>query len=184
MARGVNVFESIDTGYIFPRQQIIDSKKRNCIFISHQSDDKDACRAIANYLMDNGINVYFDEYDNSLKHSSQTHDLKGVVRALQSGINNSTHMLCVLSNNTLKSQWVPWEVGYGYDQTDVNVLTLKDIPYYNIPDFLKVVPNIGSIIGLDSYIKKIKDTNPSYLYESLSSSTSYFSKQKLLKYLQ
>jgi len=36
-------------------------------------------------------------------------------------------MLVVVSPNTIYSNWVPWEVGYGYDNTHLGVLTLKGI---------------------------------------------------------
>jgi hypothetical protein len=37
-----------------------------CIFISHQREDTEDCEPIAKYLMDAGINVYFDKYDLTL----------------------------------------------------------------------------------------------------------------------
>jgi hypothetical protein len=33
-----------------------------CIFISHQKDDATVCRKIADYLINAGLDVYFDEY--------------------------------------------------------------------------------------------------------------------------
>ncbi len=34
-----------------------------CVFISHKREDTAPCEKIANYIMDAGINVYFDKYD-------------------------------------------------------------------------------------------------------------------------
>lgn len=38
-----------------------------CVFISHKKEDYATARKNANYLLTAGINVYFDEYDNTFK---------------------------------------------------------------------------------------------------------------------
>jgi hypothetical protein len=98
-----------------------------CIFLSHQQKDKDVCRKIADYLMAADIDVYFDEDDEDLKLYRQSNRPQGVVDSIRKGINNSSHMLVVVSPNTIYSSWVPWEIGYGYDNTQLGVLTLKGI---------------------------------------------------------
>ncbi len=108
-----------------------------CVFLSHQKADRDICRKIADYLMAANINVYFDEDDNDLKDALQTQNPHLVTAAICKGIRNSTHMLCVVSPNTITSRWVPFEVGYGYDQTYLGVLTLKGIPESSLPDYIK-----------------------------------------------
>ena len=85
------------------------------VFISHQKKDKKEAKEIADYLKTVGIEVYFDEYDRELQIATETDNPKAVVSAIKKGINNSTHMLCLISKNTLFSKWVPFEVGYGYD---------------------------------------------------------------------
>jgi hypothetical protein len=97
------------------------------VFISHQKRDREEAKTIADYLKGIGIKVYFDEYDRELQIATENDNPKGVVNAIKKGINNSTHMLCLISQNTLYSKWVPFEVGYGYDKTDLATLTLKGI---------------------------------------------------------
>jgi len=41
-------------------QKIIKSDKV-CVFISHKKEDTEDCNPIAEYLMDTGINVYFEQ---------------------------------------------------------------------------------------------------------------------------
>lgn len=108
-----------------------------CVFISHQKKDSDACSKIADYLIEAGINVYFDEYDRDLRISRQSNDAKGVTNSIRKAINVSSHMLCVVSPNTLSSTWVPFEVGYGFDKTELGVLTLKGISKSSLPDYIK-----------------------------------------------
>lgn len=131
-------------------------KKQVCVFISHQKEDTKQCEKIAKYLISVGIDVYFDEYDKDLKIAVQKDDPKKVVDAIKVGIKNSTHMLCIISPNTLVSKWVPFEVGYGYDITKVMVLTLKGIRNADLPHYIRAVPIIRSIKDLNLFIEKQK----------------------------
>lgn len=127
-----------------------------CVFISHQKDDSYFCRKIADYLINAGIDVYFDEYDTDLRIYRQSSNPKFVVDAIKKGINSSTHMLCVFSLNTLYSKWVPWEVGYGYDKTNLSALTLKGITDSHLPEYLKTIPIIRGTKSLNDYISNIE----------------------------
>lgn len=95
-------------------ENVFSRRNLNCVFISHQKKDATLCKQIAEYIKKSGVDVYFDEYDSDLKFQMQQSNPKGVVNAIQKGIDKSTHMLCVISTNTRLSKWVPWEVGYGY----------------------------------------------------------------------
>lgn len=88
-----------------------------CVFLSHQKSDSDTCKKIAEYLIAAEIDVYFDENDDDLKIYRQIGNPHGVVDSIKKGIKKSSHMLVVVSPNTIHSKWVPWEVGYAYDNT-------------------------------------------------------------------
>ncbi len=92
-----------------------------CVFISHKKEDSAAAKKIADYLMNAGINVYFDEYDNTLNLT----DPYSVVNGIKNGLNHSTHLLVLLSPDALLSKWILWEVGYAYDTKNIISLTLK-----------------------------------------------------------
>ncbi len=126
-----------------------------CVFISHQKADATICRHIADYIKEAGIDVYFDEYDLDLKEKYQNNNPQGVVNSIKKGIQQSTHMLCVISPNTLYSKWVPWEIGYGYDKTQVAALTLKGIQNEQLPDYLKTVTLIRGTRTLNDYISNL-----------------------------
>lgn len=123
------------------------------VFISHQKGDRDAAKKIADYLISVGIQVYFDEFDRELQQAEVANNPQGVVAAIKKGINSSTHMLCVISPNTLYSKWVPFEVGYGYDKTDLKTLTLKGIKNSDLPDYIKTKPIIRDIYDINKFIK-------------------------------
>ena len=63
-------------------------------------------------------------------------------------------MLCLISSNTLYSKWVPFEIGYGYDSTEVFALTLKGIATEDLPDYIKVVGKIRDIYDIDKFVAK------------------------------
>lgn len=121
------------------------------VFISHQKRDRIEAKKIAEYLISVGIEVYFDEFDRELQ---QTNDPKAIVAAIKKGIKSSTYMLCIVSPNTLSSTWVPFEVGYGYDVTNLFTLTLKGIKKADLPDYITTKPIIRDIYDINEFIKK------------------------------
>lgn len=126
-----------------------------CVFISHQKSDTEYCKKIADYLINAGIDVYFDEYDRDLKIHRQTNNPTGVVDSIKKGIKMSSHMLCVISKNTLYSKWVPWEIGYGNEKTIQGAITIKRIASNELPDYLKTVHVVRGIKSLNSLITQI-----------------------------
>ena len=134
------------------------------VFISHQKRDKNEAEQIANYLKKAGILVYFDEYDCELQIATRTNNPNGVVKAIKNGINSSTHMLCIVSPNTLSSTWVPFEIGYGHDVVHVATLTLKGISNFELPDYVKINPIIRDIYDVIQFVEKHGN---SYKVESL-----------------
>jgi hypothetical protein len=135
----------------------------NCVFLSHQQKDKNTCKKIADYLLNANIDVYFDEYDDDLKDFRQTNNPQGVVDSIRGGINNSSHMLVIVSPNTIQSRWVPWEIGYGYDKTDLGVLTLKGIQDNDLPDYLKTTRVLRGTKSLNSYLAGLTGIYESYM---------------------
>ncbi|MCL4815021.1 MAG: TIR domain-containing protein [Flavobacteriales bacterium] len=137
-----------------------------CIFISHQQKDKEAAKKIADYLLAAGIDVYFDEYDNDLKIQNQGKNPKGVTQAICNGINNSSHMLVVVSPNTLLSTWVPFEIGYGFEKTDLAVLCLKGIPKGGLPEYIRTAKIIRDIHDLNVLIANTTGKSKEILIET------------------
>ena len=113
-----------------------------CVFISHQKGDRNIAKAVADYLLSAGIDVYFDEYDHDLRLARQNDNPKKVTESICKGIENSSHMLCIITANTANSKWVPFEVGYGYDKTALGILLGKDIPKDKIPEYVRAAPAI------------------------------------------
>jgi len=137
-----------------------------CVFISHQQRDKDAAKKIADYLIEAGIDVYFDAYDGDLRIHHQSNNAKAVTDSIRQGINNSSHMLVLVSPNTLYSTWVPFEIGYGYDKTDLFVLCLKGIPKGGLPEYVRSATIIRDIWDINQFISNTLDRAIEPLFES------------------
>lgn len=137
-----------------------------CVFISHQKNDKDSAKKVAEYLQNAGIEVYFDEFDKELRIHHQANNAKGVTNSICNGINNSSHMLVLVSPNTLSSTWVPFEIGYGYDKTDLGVLCLKGIPKGGLPEYVRTCPIVRDIYDFNNYVSRVGGGNSSVLVAS------------------
>ncbi|WON93821.1 toll/interleukin-1 receptor domain-containing protein [Sphingobacterium sp. UGAL515B_05] len=171
---GTKGYNRADAGdnlsYVFDAFVNKEISGRPCVFLSHKREDKAACRIIAEYFKEAEIDYYLDEDDRNLQYASQAGDPLKITECIKNGIKKSTHMMVVISEKTYKSQWVPFEVGYGHasilDQEDLNsksnnlklsVLTLKDISDSALPDYLQVGHIIRGTNSLNEYIQQITE---------------------------
>lgn len=136
-----------------------------CIFISYQRQDKIEAKKVADYLIGSGINVYFDEYDIDLKMQNQVQNPTRVTDALCKGINNSSHMLVIVSPSTIISKWVPFEIGYGFEKTDLAVLCLKNIGKGHLPEYIRTAKIIRDIYDVNSLIANLRFSTKEALFE-------------------
>lgn len=137
-----------------------------CIFISHQQKDKESAKLVADYLIQAGIDVYFDAYDGDLRIHHQSNNAKAVTDSIRKGINNSSHMLVLVSPNTLYSTWVPFEIGYGYDKTDLFVLCLKGIPKGGLPEYVRSAAIVRDIYDLNNLVSRISKIDKEILLKT------------------
>ena len=87
-----------------------------CVFISHKKEDAAAAESIGKYLTDVvGVNIYLDSKDLVLQEAVSTDNDKKIVESIKRGLACSTHLLCVTSEKTRLSWWVPYEIGIADD---------------------------------------------------------------------
>lgn len=174
MERGRNYFTLSES----ERRTFTVSSSQPCVFISHKKEDADFARNLSNYIMEKGINVYFDENDPILANEHKTPD--DVVTAIKKGLEKSTHMIIVWSKMTLESNWVPWEVGFASAQDkEYRLLRLKDL-YDDIPEFYKVAKILNDYDDLDRYLALIK--KPTLINNQISN-IELLRRKKLLEHL-
>lgn len=168
--KGIN--KAIENQYqIFESRRLLSdseySRNRTCIFISHKKEDMVKAREVANYIMDCGVDIFFDENDEILSNPETNNDPVKVTNAINKALNRSTHMICVISNKTKESWWVPYEIGYVSNKSpfttrNIGVLLINDIK--ELPDYLFLSTKIETTIELDSFVKNASNT-PTLLLE-------------------
>ncbi|WP_432694333.1 toll/interleukin-1 receptor domain-containing protein [Priestia aryabhattai] len=111
--------------------------KETCIFLSHITSNKEAVIKIGEYITNAGFYIYLDIYDTDLQRGVENRDDHAITECIEKGINNSTDMLCIVSEETKNSWWVPYEIGYGKKcENSISTLLLKDVTH--IPSFLRI----------------------------------------------
>lgn len=130
----------------------------NCIFISHKYEDLEAAKAVANCIMDYGIDVYLDDRDCELQKAVEDQDSKKIVSCIENGIKESTHILILVTENTRKSWWVPYETGYAKGvNKEIASLLLKSAE--DFPDYLKIEKTLTGFNDLIQYIRTLVPYN-------------------------
>lgn len=102
------------------------------VFLSHNSEDKEAVRKIANELKSRGLRVWFDEWE--IKHGED------IYLKIEEGLETSRNLLLCMSSNCFKSDWVSLELSTVIFRDPVN-RNRRFIPLLlescTIPDSLK-----------------------------------------------
>ena len=157
MRKGINVAEELkNTPY---RYYLYDQNMRpggTCFFISHKNEDADAALEIGNHIMnDFGYNIYLDLFDETLQLADQNNDVETIVKSIHKGLSYSTHLLCVVTEKSKESWWIPYEIGYAQANNKKTAsLKLKASEY--LPTFLRA--NGSSVFytvkELDDYLSK------------------------------
>lgn len=132
-----------------------------CVFISHKQEDKEAAQAIGEFLLNTvGVNIYLDSMDKLLQSATQLENDKLIVESIKKGLEYSTHLLCLISEQTRLSWWVPYEIGIA-DSKKLSISSLKLKNVQDIPSFLKIHPsfyNLSDFIGSTTEYKLFKNS--------------------------
>ncbi len=72
-------------------------------FLSHSSKDKDMVRGIAKQLRDNGLKVWFDEWEVAVGDN--------IIHKIDQGLELSRTLIVCLSSNSIGSDWAQMETG-------------------------------------------------------------------------
>lgn len=129
----------------------------NCVFISHKYEDLNAARKVAAYIMDYGIDVYLDDCDCKLQKAVDMHDSKGIVSCIENGLNWSSHILVLVTENTRMSWWVPYETGYAKKgDKGIASLLLKEADEF--PDYLQIEKTLYGFEDLTEFLNTLSMT--------------------------
>ena len=145
------------------------------IFISHKKEDSDKAKQVYDYITKEWqFDTYLDELDYQISKYN-------VVDRIVDNLRKSTHLLVLFSEHTIKSMWVPFELGVAYEREQgIGVLIWPDKTNlsYNLPEYLDEFPKLNcnkknendycDPSDLDKYLNVIKKyPNKQILIESI-----------------
>lgn len=128
---------------------------KKCVFISHKWEDKEKAIKIGEYLRTKlDLDIYLDIEDIGLQGAVKRKDDADIVKYINLALEESSHLLCLVSNLTNESWWVPYEIGFAKkSNTEIASLELRGAT--NIPSFLKIEKYLNSISDLNDYFGNI-----------------------------
>lgn len=102
--------------------------RKNTVFLSHSHQDADIIQPVMNFLLSLGIEVYVDWLDSSMP-ATTTGETANKIKVK---IRESDRFLVLLSENSVNSKWVPWELGYAdgvKEIKDIAILPIRRSTY-------------------------------------------------------
>ena len=120
------------------------------VFISYNRKDLPEALALSMDLSDDRVPNDMDELHGNLP----TTNPRVLVNTIHSAISDCSHLIVVLSETTMKSHWVPYEIGYAVAK-NLYVVTYG-VSFEIVPQYLRVWPNLSTQKHLDGFIARFK----------------------------
>jgi hypothetical protein len=124
------------------------------IFISHKKEDENKAIIISNYIKEKyGFHTYVDALDPEIQ------EYDNVTGRIVDKLRESTHLLVIFSEHTIKSMWVPFELGVAYEREEgIGVYIWPDEELsYDLPEYLDEFPKLKNKKHLDEYLNLINE---------------------------
>lgn len=128
------------------------------IFISHKKEDENAALEVKETLTSSGVEAYLDILDNTL-----CEDGEALTKHIKSKISECTDVIVVLSSETKKSWWVPFEIGMASDK-DMPIANYL-LSYEKLPDYLEYWPRLKNQLDVKKYVEVRKYVSNQILQE-------------------
>lgn len=116
------------------------------IFISHKQEDQEVALMVQRTLETTGVDAYLDVLDNTIENDGEK-----LTKHIREKLHECTDIIVILSNNTKKSWWVPFEIG---------MATEKDMPIANylmnyelLPEYLEYWPRLKKLQDVKTYVE-------------------------------
>ena len=127
------------------------------VFVSHKSSDTKKALQLAEKISRNGLSVWVDIADPTVKDGPDLADY--ISDVLQS----SRSLLAVVTSATKSSWWVPFEIGIAFEKEKLLASHGNRI---NLPSFLYKWPNIQTDTQLDRWCREVRSVSKGAAYVS------------------
>lgn len=139
------------------------------VFISYRHTDRDHALKIDQRLKMAGIVTYLDVLDEESRNGADE-----ITNIITKRMSECTHLLAIISDDTSKSWWVPFEIGEAtYAENRIATFQLNVLDY-QLPSYLKKWPKIKSLNQMDNFITSYKgDMKYTPMMENISGNEDY-----------
>lgn len=142
-----------DTSLGFVREV---KKDKTCVFISYKGEDKHIAIQLGDFLEKHlGVDIYLDIFDPDLREAVSVENDAKIVASIKCGLKHSDILLCIISDKTKLSWWVPYEIGIA-DNSEIKIASIKTKNVNDFPSFLKTKRTINNLNDLVEFILKNK----------------------------
>ena len=125
-----------------------------CIFISHKKEDQHIAIELGNFLTTKmNVDIYLDIFDPELQEAVSVENDAKIVDSITSGLKLSDILLCVISDKTKLSWWVPYEIGVA-DNLGLKIASIRTKEIDEFPSFLKTKQTLDNLSELVEFILK------------------------------
>ena len=108
-----------------------------CVFISHKREDSALAEAAAEVLMAMNIDAWLDLNELAASAPSNATEHLRLTEAIETGLQNSSHLLALITQKTKSSWWVPFEIGSSRAlRKEIAFLLHRDVP--DLPSYCVV----------------------------------------------
>jgi len=120
------------------------------VFISHRTADNEIAKHVADRLKNHhGIPVYIDDIDQDVGRARGT---PAITALLVQRISMCTNLLAIISQNTVGSWWVPFEIGVAR-QAPRTITSLTNQGDASLPEYLLEWPRLRGDTAIDTFAR-------------------------------
>lgn len=130
------------------------------IFISHKKEDSSIAERFAKLLKNNNVDFYLDVLDDIT-----ISDGKRLTNHIKKNLNSCTDIIVIMTENTLKSEWVPFEVGMAANVDMKTATYLKN--EVALPSYLEYWPRLRNPEDIIEYISVYNKVDEFYTLNNL-----------------
>lgn len=151
----------------YPIEESLDGGKYSDVFISHSSSDKDFVKKVLAFLKNSkgGIGGYVDWRDASMP--IETNAKTAIM--LKARIESALKVIYVVTNESLKSVWCSWELGFADKSKGIDNIAILAIKPNNGKwrdnEYLQLYPWISYDIKADQFQVHLPNGKVMFLYD-------------------
>ena len=128
------------------------------VFISHKGEDVRIAESVGNALQHSGLSGYLDRWDPAVEGDSP--ELEDYLRRI---IRETKTILAIVTENTLLSWWVPFEIGVARE-TDSQIATFLEVDRFSaasveLPSYLRKWPILVSSTSLQLWARQLANAS-------------------------